>query len=124
MKKIIRFLMTFFLVVAPVQLTSAAPMEDYYLTCYTPIECPGEITYTGANVREGIAATTEEHIGDCALIFTSDGEFLGYWEVLDKLGTGKKNVIDVWMPTMEKAVDMMALTEGKVKVIFIEKPEG
>lgn len=124
MKKVITILMTFFLIIAPVQLTRAAPMEDYYITCYTPIECPGEITYTGTHVREGIAATTEEHIGDCAMIFTSDGVFLGYWEVLDKLGTGKKNVIDVWVPNMEKAVDMMAITEGKVKVIFIEKPEG
>lgn len=102
----------------------SAQEKDMYLTCYCPQSCPGEITYTGATVREGIAAVTEEHIGDAAIIYTLDGECMGIWECLDKIGTGKSNVIDIWVPSLERAKEYMELTEGKVKVTFIDRPQG
>lgn len=92
-----------------------------HLTCYCPESCPGTTTYTGAHVREGIAAVSTEHIGDGALIWTVDGEYLGYWECLDKIGTGKRTVIDVWEPDLDTAKAMMEKTGGRVMVSWIRR---
>ena len=102
------------------QLAKADTGQDMYLTCYTPVETPGTITYTGAKVREGIAATHPEHIGDMAMIYTMEGVYLGTWQDLDKLGTGKRSVIDVWKPDLDSAKELMALTRGRVKVYWIK----
>lgn len=96
---------------------------NMYLTCYCPESCPGTITYSGVHVREGIAAVTEDHIGDIAIVYTTDGEFIGRFECLDKIGTGKKTVIDVWKPNLQSAKELMAKTKGKVEVTFIAKEE-
>lgn len=95
-----------------------------HLTCYCPESCPGTTTYTGAHVREGIAAVTEEHIGDCALVWDMDGEFIGFYECLDKIGTGKSTVIDIWEPDLDTAKAMMKRTGGRVMVEFIKQPGG
>ena len=95
-----------------------------HLTCYCPESCPGTLTYTGAHVREGIAAVSPEHIGDGALVYTVSGDFLGYWECLDKIGTGKSTVIDIWQPDLERAKDMMRVTGGKCYVSWVKKPKG
>lgn len=95
-----------------------------HLTCYCPESCPGTTTYTGAHVREGIAAVTEEHIGDCAMLYTVSGDFIGYYECLDKIGTGRRTVIDVWQPNLDRAKAMMALTRGRVLVEWVENPGG
>lgn len=98
--------------------------EKYYLTCYCPESCPGEITYTGAKVREGIAAVRPEHIGDYAMVYTVSGDFIGGFECLDKLGTGHKGVIDIWKPDMASARELMALTRGRCLIRFIKHPKG
>lgn len=124
MKKIIAIMLGALTLVAPMQQAKAEELKDMYITCYCPESCPGEITYTGATVREGIAAVTEEHIGDAAIIYTQEGECLGIWECLDKIGTGKSNVIDIWVPNMDSCKDYMKLTDGKVKVIFVQGVRG
>lgn len=116
-----RFLLSSLLTIIFATNVYAQPM---YLTCYCPESCPGTITYSGVHVREGIAAVTEEHIGDIAIIFTTDGEFIGRFECLDKIGTGKKTVIDVWKPNLQSAKELMAKTNGKVEVTFIAKEES
>ena len=98
--------------------------QEMYLTCYCPESCPGTITYTGAHVREGIAAVTQEHIGDGVMIWTRDGKYLGYFECLDKIGTGKSTVIDIWQPDLESAKQIMEQTQGRVIVSWIKKPKG
>lgn len=97
--------------------------DDMYITCYCPESCPGTITYTGTHVREGIAAVTKEHIGWKAIVYTMDGEYLGTFDCLDKIGTGKKNVIDIWKPDLESAKQVMKRTGGKVKVTWV-LPKG
>ena len=97
--------------------------QPMYVTCYCPESCPGTIAYSGVHVREGIAAVTEEHIGDIAIVYTTDGEFIGRFECLDKIGTGKKTVIDIWKPNLKSAKELMKKTEGKVEVTFIAKEE-
>lgn len=109
-------------VLLTVEETNAEPIR-MHLTCYCPESCPGTITYTGAHVREGIAAVTTEHIGDKALIWTVSGDYLGCWECLDRIGTGNRSVIDVWKPDIESAREMMRLTGGRVMVSFVREPE-
>ena len=93
--------------------------DNMYITCYCPESCPGTITYTGTHVREGIAAVTKEHIGWKAIVYTIDGEYLGTFDCLDKIGTGKKNVIDIWKPDLKSAKQVMKKTGGKVMVTWI-----
>lgn len=96
-------------------------------TCYCPESCPGTVTASGAKVREGIMASNRDHLGDCAMVYLTDGTFLGYYEALDIGGTdGIRNgyVIDVWAPSLAKARELMALTEGEVYIEWIEQPQG
>lgn len=121
-----------FIIAAMLALTIAQPVyaeepRDMKITCYCPESCPGEITASGASVRVGIAASSRDHLGDCALIWTEEGQFLGYYECLDVGGTDAiKNgyVIDIWEPNMAAAKRIMAITRGRVKVQFVENPQG
>lgn len=105
----------------------AQDMQKVKFTCYCPESCPGTVTASGAKVREGIIASNREHLGDGAMIYLTDGTFLGYYECLDIGGTdGIRNgyVIDAYMDSLKRAKDMMALTEGEVMIRWIEKPKG
>lgn len=80
------------------------------------------ITATGGTTRPHIAACNT-HLGECAYIYTMDGEFLDLVEITD---TGITNgliagtVIDVWFDTYDEAVEWMAKTGGKCKVLFVD----
>ena len=95
--------------------------ERYHLTCYCPESCPGTITYTGTTVREGVAAVHQDHIGDVAVVYTTSGNYIGRFICEDKLGTGKRGVIDIWKPDLGAAKDLMALTEGRCIVEFFSQ---
>lgn len=79
------------------------------------------ITATGTSTHEGICACNP-HVGEVALIYTEDGEFLGSYECCD---TGSTNglingtVIDVWQPDMDACKAWMLKTGGRVKVCWI-----
>lgn len=95
--------------------------ERYHLTCYCPESCPGTITYTGTTVREGVAAVHPDHIGDVAVVYTTSGNYIGRFICEDKLGTGRRGVIDIWKPDLASAKDLMALTEGRCLVKFFSQ---
>ena len=102
-------------------------LEKVKFTCYCPESCPGTVTASGVKVREGIMASNREHLGDCAMVYLTDGTFLGYYESLDVGGTEgirKGDVIDVWVPSLPKANELMALTRGEVMITWIEQPQG
>lgn len=102
-------------------------LEKVKFTCYCPESCPGTVTASGVKVREGIMASNREHLGDCAMVYLTDGTFLGYYESLDVGGTEgirKGDVIDVWVPSLPKAKELMALTRGEVMITWIEQPQG
>lgn len=102
-------------------------LEKVKFTCYCPESCPGTVTASGARVREGILASNREHLGDGAMLYLKDGTFLGFYESLDVGGTdGIRNgkVIDVWMPSLLRVKEMMALTEGEVYIDWIKDPKG
>lgn len=103
---------------------------------YTTAYCQGEVTASGAKVREGICAAKEEWLGMVFAVYKygSDGtmgEFLGYWEILDtgfggdadgdgvgSIQEGK--VVDMYFPTLDKCKEWMKLTNGKVYVQLID----
>ena len=99
----------------------ARAQERYHLTCYCPESCPGTITYTGTTVREGVAAVHPDHIGDVAVVYTTSGNYIGRFICEDKLGTGRRGVIDIWKPDLASAKDLMALTEGRCLVKFFSQ---
>lgn len=131
MKRIVITVLMCLLIVQNVQ---AEELQKMKLTCYCPESCPGEITASGARVREGIVASNREHLGDCAMIYLEDGTFLGYYECLDT-GKGKIQpngkgaiemgyVLDMWRPDLDSCTEMMKLTGGNILVKFIENPKG
>jgi len=95
----------------------------------------GEITATGKQVREGLAAANREHLGDIAILYKVDedgeiGEFLGIWEVEDVgfgtdpdgdgIGTMEEGlVIDIYKPDLESCKEWVRETNEKVYVQYI-----
>lgn len=121
------------LVVAMMLLGIQADAKEEYeiktcdFTCYIDTGT----CFTGCQTRRGIAASSESLIGYTAVVWTTDGEFIGYYEILDKIGTKwgrsgtleEPHVIDIWCEDMEEAKRLMELTEGKCKVMLV-KAEG
>lgn len=87
------------------------PSADAYkvrCTCYIPT---GNPTASGIYPHEGIIATNREHLGESAMLFTVDGEFIGYFDSMDTGGhEGLKNGtrIDVYRDTLDRACDWVA----------------
>lgn len=79
-------------------------------------------TASGGTTRPGICACNP-HLGDVAIVYTTDGDYLGMYECTDTGGTnGLKNgtVIDIWRANMTQAENFMRLTGGQVYVKWIE----
>lgn len=117
------------LIAAALTLAITTPVnaaERMKFTCYCPESCSGTTTASGQKVRVGIAAASSAHFGDCALIYTLDGDFIGFYECLDKGGKGIESgkVIDVWQPNLKQARELMALTGGEVMIEWVENPKG
>ena len=92
-----------------------------HFTCYCPESCPGRITASGDEVREGIIAASADRLGQRAEVYLMDGTLLGLYECLDTGGnpgiqSGK--VIDVWAPHLSKAKTLMAVTGGECYVVW------
>lgn len=84
----------------------------------------GEVTANGSQVHEGGCACSPDRIGQVAIIYTLDGEFLGYFECNDtgKEGGGvrKGTVVDIYKTTYDRCVEYMEQTGGKVYVKWID----
>lgn len=90
-------------------------------TVYCPESCPGRITASGDEVREGIIAASADRLGQRAEVYLMDGTLLGLYECLDTGGNpGIQNgyVIDVWAPHLAKAKQLMRVTGGECYVRF------
>ena len=95
------------------------------VTMHTTAYCLHGVTASGGTTRPHIAACNP-HIGECAYIYTMDGEFLDLVEITDTgqtEGLKSGNVIDVWFDTYEECIDWMTKVGkygGKCKVLFVE----
>lgn len=105
------------------------------LTCYCPPTFPeGQLTAMGTPVRFGVIASTREHLGDAAIIWTYDdtqqnnqGECIGIFKCEDIGGTKAINngyVIDMWVESLQHVKYMTLRTGGKVVIQYIENVEG
>lgn len=93
-------------------------MELMYTTAY----CLHGITASGGTTRPGIAACNT-HLGDVAMIYTTEGVFLGAYEITDTGATDgltSGRVIDVWRANKTHAKGWMKLTDGRVYVQWIK----
>lgn len=81
-------------------------------------------TASGGTTRPGICASSLDHIGDIAVVYTLDGQFLGMYECTDTGAEGggvrAGRVLDVWRKNMTQATSYMKLTGGQVWVKWIE----
>lgn len=89
-------------------------------TCYLPT---GSRTYDGTVPYEGICSSNTEHIGDVAMLWTLDGEWIGMFECRDiggnsmlRNGTG----IDIYRDTMDGALEWVRTYGDYVQVIWME----
>ncbi len=82
----------------------------------------GTTTANGSAVHIGGCACNP-HLGDVAIIYTTDGEYLGMYECNDTGSTeGLKagTVIDVYYPTLAECTRWMIKTRGKVRVMWVK----
>lgn len=65
----------------PVEAAEPSDLQLMRVTCYT--YPPGSITASGCEVREGIVAAKKEWMGALVILYDTDMNFIGYFEVLD-----------------------------------------
>ena len=93
-------------------------MQKMYTTAY----CLHGVTANGGTTRPHIAACNP-HLGDVAIIYSIDGEYLYTAEITDKgitNGLIAGSVIDVWFDTYEEAEEWMRTTGGKCFVLWVD----
>lgn len=93
-----------------------------FVTMHTTAYCLHGVTANGGYTRPYTAACNP-HLGDIAIVYSMDGDFLGMYEITD---TGSTNglqsgrVIDVWRVDYTQCESWMKLTGGKVRVKWVE----
>ena len=65
----------------PVEAAESSDLQLMRVTCYT--YPPGSITASGCEVREGIVAARKDWMGALVILYDTDMNFIGYFEVLD-----------------------------------------
>jgi len=94
---------------------------------YTTAYCVGHHTANGSAVHEGGCACSIDHIGDVAIVYTLDGEFLGYLECNDTGAEGggvrAGNVLDIYKNDLESCQALMELI-GKEQKCWVRWIEG
>lgn len=101
----------------PVNSVDTSQMQKMYTTAY----CLHGITANGGTTRKGICACNT-HLGDMAVIYSINGDFLGMYEVTDTGSTDgltQGRVVDVWFDTYEECEEWMKLTDGRCYVLWV-----
>lgn len=82
----------------PVEAAEPSDLQLMRVTCYT--YPPGSITASGSEVREGIVAAKKEWMNALVILYDTDMNFIGYFEVkdtgfgIDKDGDGVGSIQD------------------------------
>lgn len=125
MKKIIAILLVLTIWSISIGATRNEPM-DFEAAGFQKIKvtayCCGTHTATGVPVHYGCMAVSKEHLGDCAFLYTVDGEYIDLFEGNDQGGTDAiRNgyVVDVYFPTYEECKEFMAKTGGVAYIKYI-----
>ena len=95
----------------PVEAAESSDLKLMRVTCYT--YPPGSITASGSEVREGIVAAKKEWMTALVILYDTDMNFIGYFEVkdtgfgIDKDGDGVGSIqegtsLDVFRSSLER----------------------
>ena len=89
--------------------------------------CMGHHTANGSPVHSGGCAASREHLGDVAIIYTIDGDFLGYYECNDLGGTEAIEngyVIDLYRCNLTQCESFMKLIAKNDYRVWVKYVKG
>lgn len=84
--------------------------------------CCGTHTATGVPVHYGCMAVSRDHLGDCAYLYTVEGDFIDLFEGNDQGGTDAiRNgyVVDIYFPTLDECKAFMSRTGGVAYIKYV-----
>ena len=98
----------------PAEAAEKYPVRKMRVTCYT--YPPGSITASGCEVREGIVAAKKDWMDALVVLYDTDMNFIGYYEVkdtgfgIDQDGDGIGSIengtsIDVFRDSLERCYE-------------------
>lgn len=99
-------------------------LQKVRCTCYLPT---GNKTADGTVPYEGICASNRDHLGDVAVLYSVDGEFIGFFECRDIGGHSKLRngtAIDIYRDSMDHAWEWVGEWGDYVYVYWIEEVDG
>lgn len=99
-------------------------LQKVRCTCYLPT---GNKTADGTVPYEGIIASNRDHLGDVAVLYSVDGEFIGFFECRDIGGHRKLRngtAIDVFRDDMDRAWEWVGEWGDYVYIYWIEGVDG
>lgn len=101
--------------------------EQGFTKMYATAYCVGHHTANGDAVYEGGCASSLDHIGDVAIVYTLDGEFMGYFFCNDTGAEGggvrAGTVLDIYRSDYERCVELMEQI-GKEQMVFVKWVKG
>lgn len=117
----------------PVEAAESSNLKLMRVTCYTYPE--GSITASGCEVREGIIAAKKEWMDALVVLYDTDMNFIGYFEVrdtgfgIDKDGDGIGSIqegtsIDVFRSNLERCREWVERYGDYCYVQVIPDAEG
>ena len=117
----------------PVEAAESSDLKRMRVTCYT--YPPGSITASGSEVREGIVAAKREWMDALVILYDTDVNFIGYFEVkdtgfgIDKDGDGIGSIqegtsIDVFRSSLERCHEWIERYGDYCYVQIITDAEG
>lgn len=99
-------------------------LQKVRCTCYLPT---GNKTADGTVPYEGICASNRDHLGDVAVLYSVDGEFIGFFECRDIGGHRKLRngtAVDIYRDSMDRAYEWVGEWGDYVYVYWIEGVDG
>lgn len=99
-------------------------LQKVRCTCYLPT---GNKTADGTVPYEGICASNRDHLGDVAVLYSVDGEFIGFFECRDIGGHSKLRngtAIDIYRDSMDRAWEWVGEWGDYVYVYWIGGVDG
>ena len=99
-------------------------LQKVRCTCYLPT---GNKTADGTVPYEGICASNRDHLGDIAVLYSVDGEFIGFFECRDVGGHRKLRngtAIDIFRDDIDRAWEWVGEWGDYVYIYWIEGVDG
>lgn len=102
--------------------------ENGFQLMSTTAYCMGHHTANGSAVHSGGCACSPDRIGQVAIVYTVDGDFLGYYECNDTGAGGVRagTVIDIYRRNLTQCTSYMKITttENGSNKVFVKWIDG